>query len=81
MPEDLFDHHNCQSVLAHVDNIHEEGNLQDVIGGECFPGQLAWLYAWIIKFKSRILAIASKTSVAESYKKGKIMHTQHIQHL
>jgi hypothetical protein len=66
--------------LAHLDNIKEEGQLQGVIGRECFPGQVALLFAWIIKFKSDVLPLASTILAAETRKKAKITHPQHIQH-
>ncbi|POW04136.1 hypothetical protein PSHT_11374 [Puccinia striiformis] len=49
---DLFDEDDCVAILANLDNISDAPSLRNIVGGECFVGQLEWLHKWICDFRT-----------------------------
>ncbi|EFP76792.1 uncharacterized protein PGTG_02253 [Puccinia graminis f. sp. tritici CRL 75-36-700-3] len=48
---DIFDKDDCKAILAQLDTITNSLELKRLIGGDCFLGQSAWLFAWLSNYR------------------------------
>ncbi|WAR54060.1 hypothetical protein PtB15_3B570 [Puccinia triticina] len=49
--EDIFGEEEANVIVSYMHHIHTPNDIRGIIGGQCYEGQLTWLFNQITKFK------------------------------
>ncbi|WAQ83213.1 hypothetical protein PtA15_3A582 [Puccinia triticina] len=49
--EDIFGEEEANAIVSYMHHIHTPNDIRGIIGGQCYEGQLTWLFNQITKFK------------------------------
>ncbi|KNE93766.1 hypothetical protein PSTG_12869 [Puccinia striiformis f. sp. tritici PST-78] len=67
--EDIFGEQEAEAVVSYLNHITGARDLQGIIGGECFEGQLEWLMQKVLRLKE-LLALTPAGTTAKRVRKS-----------
>jgi hypothetical protein len=73
---DIFGDEEAEGIIAHMHHINSARDLRGVIGGECFDGQLEWLFTRLSTFKSEPTSGDLTQSTRHKFAKSSSNHVQ-----